>query len=100
MTSFLKETDTGVILSLKVQPRSSKNQWVGVHGDEVKVKLTAPPVDGAANQCCCKFIAESLHVAASQIQLLSGETSRHKRVLIKGLPLQQLHALISQKMDL
>lgn len=89
-----------MVLSLNVQPRSSKNQWIGVYGDEVKIKLTAPPVDGAANQCCCKFIAESLNVAASQIQLLSGNTSRRKRILIKGLSLQQIHARISQKIDL
>lgn len=100
MPSFLKETDAGVVLSLYIQPRSSKNQWIGVYGDEVKMKLTAPPVDGAANQCCCKFVAASLSVAASQIQLLSGSTSRHKRILIKGLSLQQIHARVSQKIDL
>jgi uncharacterized protein len=85
MPDYLTETAEGVILSLKVQPRSSKNQLVGSHDGALKVKLTAPPVDGSANKCCCDFLAKLLRVPVRDIEITSGATSRHKRVLVKGL---------------
>ncbi len=85
MSAYLTETEDGVILSLKVQPRSSKNQLVGSHDGALKVKLTAAPVDGSANTCCCKFLAKLLRVPVRDIDMITGATSRHKRVLVKGL---------------
>lgn len=85
MPDYLSVTADGVILSLKVQPRSSKNQVVGHHDGVLKVKLTAPPVAGAANKCCCDFLAKLLCVPVRDIDILTGAASRHKRVLIKGL---------------
>jgi uncharacterized protein (TIGR00251 family) len=85
MTGYLTKTVDGVILSLIVQPRSSKNQLVGYHDGSLKVRLTAPPVDGSANKCCCAFLAKLLRVPARDIKIISGATSRHKRVLVSGL---------------
>jgi uncharacterized protein (TIGR00251 family) len=85
MPDYLAATAAGVILSLKVQPRSSKNQLAGSHDGALKVKLTAPPVDGSANKCLCEFLAKLLHVPVRHIAIIAGATSRHKRVLIKGL---------------
>jgi len=85
MPDYLAATAAGVILSLKVQPRSSKNQLAGSHDGALKVKLTAPPVDGSANTCCCEFLAKLLRVPVRDIEIVAGATSRHKRVLIKGL---------------
>lgn len=85
MPDYLTATEEGVILALKVQPRSSKNQLVGLHEGALKIKLTAPPVAGSANKCCCDFIAQLLSVPARDIAIITGATSRHKRVLVKGL---------------
>jgi uncharacterized protein (TIGR00251 family) len=82
---YLTETADGVILSLVVQPRSSKNQLMGCHDGALKVRLTAPPVDGSANSCCCAFLAKLLRVPVRDIKIISGTTSRHKRVLVSGL---------------
>ncbi len=85
MPGYLTETADGVILALVVQPRSSKNQLAGCHDGALKVRLTAPPVDGSANKCCCAFLAKLLGVPARDLEIISGATSRHKRVLVSGL---------------
>jgi len=85
MPDYLTATEEGVILDLKVQPRSSKNQLVGSHAGALKIKLTAPPVAGSANKCCCDFLAQLLSVPVRDIDIITGATSRHKRVLVKGL---------------
>ena len=85
----------GVCLSLKVQPRASRNQLVGLQGDALKVKLTSPPVDGAANRCCCEYLAGIFSVAKSQVVLVGGEKSRSKKVLIKGVNLEVATAVIA-----
>lgn len=85
MLSCLQETPEGTLLILQVLPRSSRNEIVGVHGDHLKIKLTSPPVDGAANKCCRGFLAKLLGVAKSDVVIVSGETSRKKRVLLRGV---------------
>lgn len=56
----------------------------GVRGEELKIRLTSPPVDGAANKLCREFVADLFDVATSSVEILSGETSRHKRLRING----------------
>lgn len=73
---------TDLILNLLVQPRASKDEWVGIQADRIKLRLTAPPVDGKANLYLVKFLAREFGVAKSQIQHEKGETSRLKRVRI------------------
>lgn len=85
MPEYLTRAADGVILTLKVLPRASKNQLTGSHDGALKVKLTAPPVDGSANTCCCQFLAKLLRVPVRDVEIVAGATSRHKRVLIKGL---------------
>lgn len=72
----------GIVLNIFVQPKASKNQIAGCHGDAVKVKLTAPPVEGEANRQCLKFLAKALKRPKSALEIVSGHTSRHKRILI------------------
>ncbi len=67
-----------------IQPRASKNEIVGMHGDALKIRLTAPPVDGAANTMCLKYLAKRLSVPQSRLEILSGHTSRIKHVLFKN----------------
>lgn len=72
------------ILSLQIQPNAKKNEWVGLHGDALKLRLHAPPVDGKANEALCAFLAEIFAVKRQSVVLLSGQTSRYKRVQIKN----------------
>jgi uncharacterized protein (TIGR00251 family) len=80
---FIREHPEGIIFKIFVQPRSSKTMIVGLHGDTLKLKLTAPPVDNAANKMCIKFLAKQLGVSNSQIEIISGHTSRTKKLLLR-----------------
>jgi uncharacterized protein (TIGR00251 family) len=72
----------GLVIKVFVQPRSSKNLIVGPHGDALKIKLTAPPVAGEANRLCIKFLAKSLGLPKTALEILSGHSSRTKHVLV------------------
>ncbi|MBU4054222.1 MAG: YggU family protein [Proteobacteria bacterium] len=80
---FLEIQPEGLIITIYVQPRSSRNQITGIHGQALKVKLTAPPVDGAANKMCIEFLSKALQVPKTSIDMLSGQTGRNKRLLIR-----------------
>mgnify|MGYP000540959330 CR=1 FL=1 len=84
----LRCTAEGVEMRIFVQPRASRNRVVGLQGDELKVSLTAPPVDGAANKACIRFLAKLTGLPRPSVRLLSGETSRHKRFLLEGAELE------------
>jgi uncharacterized protein len=71
-----------LILHLRIQPRATKDEIAGFHGDSLKVRLAAPPVDGKANERLRAFLAEECGVAKSKVTLLSGETGKVKRVRI------------------
>ncbi|MBS0971474.1 YggU family protein [Chimaeribacter arupi] len=72
----------GLVLRLYIQPKSSRDQLVGLHGDELKVAITAPPVDGQANAHLVKFLAKQFRVAKGQVLIEKGELGRHKQVRI------------------
>ena len=80
---FIKEHSEGILLAVTVQPRASRNQIVGVHDRSLKIKLTAPPVDNAANKMCIQFLAKCLGLPKSSLEIISGQTSRSKRLLIR-----------------
>ncbi|MDF1580791.1 MAG: DUF167 domain-containing protein [Desulfuromonadales bacterium] len=92
---FLTVSVDGVILALHVQPRASKNEIIGVFGGEIRVRLTSPPVDGAANKLCREFIAKQMGVAKSSVEVVAGDKSRHKRVLVRGLSLAEVAARLA-----
>jgi hypothetical protein len=86
----------GYVLTLYIQPNAKKTEISGVHGDALKVRLQAPPIDGKANEALCAFLAEIFAVKRQSVVLLSGETSRRKRILIKHvttLPLSMIKIL-------
>ena len=80
----MRQTAAGVELQLLVQPRASRDQLVGVLGDALKVRLAAPPVEGAANAACCAYFAKLCSLPKGRVTLVAGETSRHKRLLLEG----------------
>jgi len=82
--SFLHAQPDGVLLSVKLQPRASKNEISGPLGGELKIKVTAPPVDAAANQALIELLAKKLDCPRSRVELIRGQTSRHKTVKLYG----------------
>ena len=82
--TFIGAHSQGIVIKVFIQPRSSTNMIVGLLGDRLKIKLTAPPVDGAANKMCVKFLAKRLSVSPASLEILSGHNSRTKKILIKS----------------
>ncbi|HXM24306.1 MAG TPA: DUF167 domain-containing protein [Terriglobales bacterium] len=81
----IHETPAGATFAVKVQPRAKKNGITGALGGALKLALTAPPVDGRANEACIEFFANLLKVPRSSITIASGETSRRKVIRVAGL---------------
>jgi hypothetical protein len=90
----ITEVPGGIRIEIKVQPRSSKNQLAGEQEGALKIKLTAAPVDGEANQALISFLSASFKIPKKNITLLKGETSRHKLVEIIGMDKNQLIPLL------
>lgn len=84
--SFVLKHPSGLAFRVHVQPRSSRNQVVGLHGDALKVKLTAPPVEGAANAACIAFLADALGLPKSALSIVAGHTGRRKAIAIACAP--------------
>jgi uncharacterized protein (TIGR00251 family) len=72
-------------LTIWVQPRASRTELAGLHGDAVKIRLAAPPVDGAANRELTLFLADRLQVSRSAVRIFAGQSSRKKTVLVEGV---------------
>ncbi len=81
---FWKERPDGLVLALKISPKAAKSEILGVEGEELKLKIAAVPEKGEANMEVVRFLAKALGFPKSQVVLLSGEASRHKKVLLKG----------------
>ena len=87
---WLTDTPAGAVLNLRIVPRAAKNAIQGEHGDALKIRLCAPPVDGAANSALVEFLSDAFSLPRARVQLLSGATSRNKRVLLAGVPAAQV----------
>jgi uncharacterized protein (TIGR00251 family) len=85
LPTFLRLQPDGVLLSVKVQPRASRNEIGEPLGDELRIKVTAPPVDAAANEALVRLLAEQLDCPRNHVELLRGHTSRHKVVKLYGI---------------
>lgn len=83
-------TEKGCIVKLLVQPRASRNELVGPLNGFLKVRLTSPPVEGAANDLCIEFFAKLLKLPRNKIQIIAGAASRHKRLCIEGVSPEEL----------
>ena len=85
MPGFLRIQADGVFLSVKLQPRASANEIGGALGNELRIKVTAPPVDAAANEALVKLLAQRLDCPRNRVELVRGHTSRHKTIKLYGL---------------
>ncbi len=96
MTYLQQGKEGQLILSIYVQPKASKNKVVGLHGEELKIAITAPPVDGKANKAVLIFLAKFLGLPKGSIILKSGQQSRHKKFFVRGILASDIQARIEQ----
>lgn len=94
LPTYLRATPGGTLLAIKLQPRASANEIGEALGDELKIKVTAPPVDSAANESLLKFLAGHLGCAKNRVELLRGHTSRHKTVKLHGFGPEEVASLL------
>jgi len=87
---FLREMKEGLLLTVRVIPHSACDEIVGTHGDALKIRLNAPPVDGKANRRLIQFLGGRLGVPLSHIRIVRGQTAREKQVLVTGLRPEEL----------
>ncbi len=90
----LVEDRDGVRVKVFVKPRARKNAVVEIQGDVITIQITSPPVGGAANRDLRKFLAKTIGIAPSRVEIVSGHTSRHKTVRIMGATSEEVHAAL------
>lgn len=91
----IREEAAALTFAVHLQPRASQNRIIGLHGDALKVQVTAPPVDGQANKNLVDLLAKTLKVARSKVVIVKGQTSRQKQVRLEGVKRASLEALFA-----
>jgi len=91
--------DGSLSLFLHVQPKSSKNRIAGLHGQAIKLCITAPPVDGKANKAIISFFAKLLKIPRADVGIGSGETGRNKRLILTGIPATEVETILRPLLD-
>ena len=95
MSDWCRDAGNGrITLTLHIQPGAKKTEFTGLHGDALKIRLAAPPVDGKANAALISFVAESLHLPKAAVTLKSGQTSRRKVLELTGTSGEAIKRLI------
>ena len=97
--SFARDTPDGCTLSLRIHPGAKKNAVLTLHGDALKIALTAPPVDGKANEALIALVAEKLSLPRSRVALVAGATSRNKMLRITGKSAAEVEAALLPDID-
>ena len=95
LPGYLRVQTDGVLLAVKLQPRASKNEIGEARGEELRIKVTAPPVDAAANQALIELLADTLGCSRGQVELIRGQTSRHKVIKLHGLAAEVVAKLLA-----
>ena len=90
----IKSCDNGIRFSAIIQPRSSKNEVIGVYNDALKIRLTSPPVDGEANKSCMRFFAKWLGISPSKVSIVQGFSSKNKTIEVIDLTEKQFHEIL------
>ena len=91
-----REMEDGIVVSVKVQPNSSRNRVVGEYADQIKIAVTVAPEKGKANKAIIKLFAKWLGIKSLDIQIISGETSSDKELFIRNITEEDLNKLVSQ----
>ncbi|HEY9175159.1 MAG TPA: DUF167 domain-containing protein [Verrucomicrobiae bacterium] len=96
LPSYLRADADGVWLSVKVQPRASRDEIGEALGNELRVKVTAPPVDAAANEALVRLLAKTLDCPRGRVELVRGHTSRHKLFKLHGLSAEAVQVCLAR----
>lgn len=94
MSFTVSEQSGSVSFAVHVKPRSSREEVVGLHGDAMALRITAPPVDGAANEAVCRFFAKALRVPVGSVEIVAGQTGKAKILKVFGVSTQAVMALL------
>jgi len=97
LPSFLRGNEKEALLDIYVQPKASRNELVGAHQGSLKIRLTAPPVEGEANKECVKFLAKVFGIPKSNVELVQGHKSRQKTLIFHGASPEALQAVLREK---
>jgi len=92
---YIKKTERGVIFNIRVVPRSSKSEIAGVQDNALKLKITASPVGGQANDACIRLLSDTLGVRKNRITIVSGHKSRKKTIAIEGIGKKEIEDIIA-----
>jgi len=100
---MLRAVKDGVTLAVRAQPGAKRTAIAGVYGEgaaaQLKIAVEAPPVEGRANSALVEFLADTFDVAKNRVELLSGELSRSKVFLVRGISLGQAEALVRESIE-
>ncbi len=96
LASCVVERSEGIEIRIFVQPRASKTEIIGLHGEALKIRIAAPPVDGQVNVELCRYLARQFGIPQKDVQVKSGVSSRQKRVLIAGKTLADIRAALTK----
>jgi uncharacterized protein (TIGR00251 family) len=90
----IKNSSDGIIFTLRVVPRSSRCEITGIQNDALKLKITAPPVEGKANEECIRFLSDKLGIKKNRITIKAGHKSKNKIIAISGITKEDLESII------
>ena len=88
----MKETENGIIVNIKISPNAKKNEIIR-HNDEIKIKITAQPIDGKANKCLVEYLSKQFKIPKTYIKILKGETSKEKTILFETTSTEKINLL-------
>jgi uncharacterized protein (TIGR00251 family) len=91
----IRKTATGAVFRIRVVPRASRSEVAGIQGDALKLRITAPPVEGKANEACIALLAGLLGVKRTQVAIISGHAFRTKTVAVEGVKAKEISARIA-----
>jgi uncharacterized protein (TIGR00251 family) len=97
--TYIQPTSDGVVLRVRVQPRSSKSGITGVVGECLKVSVNAPAAEGAANRACREVLAKTFGIAKGRVEIVSGSKSREKRILLRDIDEESVSSRVSEILD-
>jgi uncharacterized protein (TIGR00251 family) len=92
----IRESGDACTFAVRVQPRAKRDQISGVLGEALKIAISAPPVEGRANEACCNLLAKALHLPKSSVSIAAGLGSRHKQVRVAGVSAAELGARLAK----
>ena len=93
---YIEEKGGAVVLRVLVQPRASRNELAGIHGDCLKIRVTSPPVEDQANKKLCAFLSKLIGVGKKQVEVVGGHKTRVKKVMISNTSMDEVRKILSQ----